>query len=668
MAIDNQVGQINETEKTFPGDRLGTFLWGMWFSWSEARRRQEDQWLKNTRQLKKKYESNILSNIKENRSSSYLGISTKKVFEAYAFEIDSFFPGSGIKHWSIDPTPIPESLNSDLQQRQEVLEINKLDTKNMSKMIEDQLVEAHYPNLFRSAVFDSVVLGTGILVSGEVGIVNKLDGQKIFPRIRYLSPFSWYPDPEAPDVESLSGQFERMVVNRRKFLSFSNKPGFDRERIEEIILQNPKGNHFKLHWEDDLDCIYNKNSIISDTIRYEVLRFVGHLNGMELEQQGFSVPQDMLVEEFRVEAWVSSNKTIFVDIQQDNEEELFKYRVFPHQKEANKIWGMGVPEMMTDTQDLLNAGVRRQQDDLANAGTVFEISEEDLTPASRKNAHEIYNGKIFFKQPGDLAFPVVRATKIPTMSGELSAFIEMIRKFIDDETNMPSTGSGFAPTGTSSAQRTAQGMSILKGQSDVIRNTPIKHIDDYLIIPLVKSLYQFNIKWFGENFIGGLDVKVKALGLKSLIAKEVQIPQLQNLLNNSNNPLDEKIVKRVNTYRGMVEGVGLNPSEVIRTEEEVAQLSQNPIQEELGLLALEKARLENKEIEARIKEIKAKGIKELSAVEHDQELLRQSGLKLKEDILENIRARKDNGKNGKKPTIATISKKKIRRDNLVTNN
>lgn len=666
MAIDNQVAQTNETNDTQAGDRLGTMLWGMWFSWSEARKRQEDQWLKNIRQFKKRYEATILNNIKENRSHSYLGITTKKVFEAYAFEIDSFFPGSGIKHWSIDPTPVPESMRMpEPQQQQEaaaLLEAIKTDTKNMSRLIADQLVEANYPNLFRSAVFDSTVLGTGILVSGEMNIVN---GQKILPRIRYLSPFDCYPDPEAPDVESMSGVFERMVVNRRKFVGFGNKGGFDRERIEEIVLQNPKGNHSKLHWEDDLDDIYNKNSIISDTIRYEILRFEGYLNGLELSQVGIPIPQEALVTEFRVEAWISSNKTIFIDIKPDSDEPFYKYRIFPHQKEANKIWGMGVPEMMSDSQDLLNAGIRRQQDDLANAGVIFEVSERDITAGSKKTINDIYNGKIIFKEPGDLAYPAVRATKIPTISAELGAFIEMIRKFIDDETNMPSSGSGFAPTGTSSAQRTASGLSILKGQSDVIRNTPIKHIDDYLVVPMIKSLYQFNLKWFGENFIGGLDVKVKALGLKSLIAKEVQIPQLQNLLNNSNNALDAKIVKRENTYKSMVESVGLNPDETVRTEEEVAQLPQDPVQQELDSLSIEKAKLENDEIEARIKEIEAKTVKEFSAVDHDEELLRQSGIKLKTDILANAR---NNGKDEKKATSATVSKKKIRRDNLVTNN
>lgn len=699
MPDNNQNGtstEIDNQSKT-QGDRLGTFLWSTWFSWSQARRRQEDQWLKNLRQFKSKYEAQISQNFKANKSKIYLGITNKKALESYSHEINIFFPGSGVKHWEITPTPVPEPVNpqvalasegqvvnqvaaQDITQGQappvnpekaaaeELKVVIKEDTNRMKKLIDDQLTEIDYPNLFRNAVLDSTVLGSGILASGEVDIVNTTDGERVFPKIRYLSPFDAYPDPDAPDVDSMSGFFERMIMNRRKFMALANKPGFDGDKIRTIVLENPRGNHVKQQWEHDLMHIYNRDDIIPNTMQYEVLRYKGYLNGLELSMAGFEgVTPENLTTEYAVEAYISSNRTIFHEIRLATDievgESFYPWRIFPHYKEANRIWGAGVPETIADSQEILNAATRRLIDDMATAGVIFEISVEHLTERAQKTVNDIYNGKIFLTTTGDLAFPVVRATKIPTLINELRSVIELFRKFIDDESNMPSSGSGFAPTGTASAQRTATGLSILKGQSDIIKNTPVKNIDDYLIVPLIKSLYQFNLKWFAESFEGGIDVKVRALGLKSLIAKEVQNAQLINLLNISNNPLDSKIVKRADVYRNATESMGLNPNENINSDEEIAANSSDPVKEESDRLVIEKLTLENEKIAKEIEKVEADTAKSLSAIEHDTEVLRQSGLKLELELIE-AKA----GLNGKAKDVDITEKEELRRDNLVTNN
>ena len=192
------------------------------------------------------------------------------------------------------------------------------------------------------------------------------------------------------------------------------------------------------------------------------------------------------------------------------------------------------------------------------------------------------------------------------MSAELMSVIAMFRRFVDDETNAPSQGSGFAPTGAASAARTESGLAILKGETDIVKNTPIKNIDDYLIVPMIKSLYDFNMKWYGHMFVGGLDTKVKALGSKSLLTKEIQNAQQINLLNVSNNDRDALIVKRAETYANVVESMGMNPEEHINTPEEIARLATNPQQEKLEALEDEKWVLENELISKESKEDEAK--------------------------------------------------------------
>lgn len=664
---DRDDSSPDDAEVQLQADLLGVFLSQKWAAWSAARKEKEDQWLKNIRQFRSIYEPAILNNLKSTKKSQvYLQISKKKVLESFSHQTNTFFPGSGVRHWSINATPVPEvdATVTSPEARAQLDEIIKQDTKKMSTKIEDQLVEANYPNLFRSAVLDSTIMGTGIIVSGEVGVK---DG-KVFPKIRHLNPFDSYPDPDASIVEAMSGHFERMVISRKEFGDLRNSPDFDAELIDMLIIQNPKGNHVKLMWEWEYDDAHNKTTDINiESIRFEVLRFDGYLNGIELKDAGFPVGDENLTLEYRSEVWISGNRVLKATFSIPEQGERLPYNIFPHLKDSNQLHGVGVPETMNDSQDMINAGARRLIDDLATSGTIFEISREHLTASSKKTANEIYNGKIYFTDNTDLAFPAVRMSKIPTMSNELMSVISMFRKFMDDETT-PGPGTGFTPTGTAGATRTASGLSILKGEADIVKNTPIKNIDDYLVVPLIKSLYQFNRKWFSEEFAGGLDVKVKALGSKSLQAKEVQNAQMANLLNIANNPTDASIVKRRETYSDMVESMGMNPDERIRTEEEVAMLSQNPQQEKLDSLAVEKLVLENEKIGKEINEIEAKTLKELSAVDHDKEALRQSGIKLEAEILAGISDRQKNqdGKNSNK--LSATNPDDIRRDGLKTNN
>lgn len=655
-AVESEQTQLGTTT-----DLLGTMLSNKWRAWSNARTEQEDQWLKNIRQFKSIYEPWINNSIGKEKSRIYLQITKKKVLESYAHQINTFFPGSGIKHWSIKSTPIPEiEDNINTPEAQEQLDdIIKENTKKMSKMIEDQLIEADYPSLFRSTVLDSTKMGTGIVASGEVDIVN----DKIVPKIRRINPFDGYPDPDAAVTKSMSGFFERMVISRKEFKDLSASPGFDVNKINEIILQNPKGNHVKLMWEHDRENTSNKkNELNIERIRFEVLKFDGYLNGIDFQEAGFEIPNDNLTIEYRVETWVSSNMVIKSEVSLPEPGERLPYNIFPHLKDEDQLNGMGFPETMDDSQDMINAGARRLIDDLATSGTVFEVASDQLTPAAKKTANEIYNGKIFFTDNQDLAFPVVKMSKIPTMSAELMSVIAMFRRFIDDETNAPSQGSGFAPTGAASAARTASGLSILKGEADIVKNTPIKNIDDYLVVPMIKSLYDFNMKWYGHMFAGGLDTKVKALGSKSLLTKEIQNAQMINLLNVSNNDRDAMIVKRAETYADVVEAMGQNPEERINTPEEIARLSKNPQQEKLEALEVEKLVLENELISKEINETEAKTLKELSAVRHDDEALRQSGVKLRAEIIAGIEDRKE------KKALSITTKNEVRRDGLKTNN
>jgi hypothetical protein len=223
----------------------------------------------------------------------------------------------------------------------------------------------------------------------------------------------------------------------------------------------------------------------------------------------------------------------------------------------------------------------------------------------------------------------------------------MVRNFIDDETNLPSLISGSAsPAGTPGAE-TASGMSMLLGAAQVVIKTVVKNIDDYLIKPLIQSYYNFNMEWSDDDEIKG-DMNVEPLGSAILVAKEVQTRNMTDFLGVTANEFDMPLVKRPNILRKIAKNMGLDEDDIKsdkQLREEAAK--PDPIKEKLNQLTIEKAELENAEIQGKIDVLASEERKNDAESKYKDEFLRQRRIKLAEDIKETRRTNRENADNPK---------------------
>jgi hypothetical protein len=91
---------------------------------------------------------------------------------------------------------------------------------------------------------------------------------------------------------------------------------------------------------------------------------------------------------------------------------------------------------------------------------------------------------------------------------------------------MPSFSHGI--TDVMSTGKTASGMSMLMGAAAQNIKAVVRNIDDYLLIPLGKALFAFNMQFnFDKDYIG--DVTVVAKGTESLMRNEVRSQKLMQL-------------------------------------------------------------------------------------------------------------------------------------------
>jgi hypothetical protein len=178
---------------------------------------------------------------------------------------------------------------------------------------------------------------------------------------------------------------------------------------------------------------------------------------------------------------------------------------------------------MLDTQLLMNGFMRLAVDNAAlSSNVVFEVNEDLLVPGQ---SMELFPGKIF-RRAGGPPGQAINVNKIDNVTQETLLLFDKARQLSDEATGMPSYAHGM--TGIQGTNRTAAGMSMLMGAASQNIKAVVRNIDDFLLSPLGKALFAFNMQFnFDKDFIG--DLSVHAKGTESLMRNEIRSQKLLQL-------------------------------------------------------------------------------------------------------------------------------------------
>ena len=100
---------------------------------------------------------------------------------AYARIVDLMFQ-SRDKHWSIEPTPVPES-QANNPDYESFMDEMKLRSELMTDEIEDQMIDLHYEDKVKSAILEGCIIGTGVVK----GIIPGIKIKETFRSITWLT-------------------------------------------------------------------------------------------------------------------------------------------------------------------------------------------------------------------------------------------------------------------------------------------------------------------------------------------------------------------------------------------------------------------------------------------------------------------------------------------------
>ena len=442
--------------------------------------------------------------------------------------------------------------------------------RRMEKVIHDQLLDNNAVNVLRHSIFESALLGTGI-VKGPLNY-NKTIHQwssgnteektyqpytKQIPKIEAVSCWDFFPDPAATSLNDCDYTIQRHKFTRSQLRDLENMPYFDSEQIQQCLEM---GGNYKTEYYEDIIQTYDKQNygegITSD--RYEVLEYWGTIDRSLASSLGVDISDKISeMEEFQVNVWICNGKVLRVVLNPFTPARI-PYCAFPYELNPYQLFGVGVPENMEDAQLLMNGHVRMAIDNLALAGNlVFDVDEASLVPGQNM---DIFPGKIFRRQSG-VTGTAINGLKFPNTAPENLQMYLQARQLADEETGIPSVMHG--QTGVTGTGRTAAGLSMIMGGASLSIKTVMKNLDDYMLKPLGEAFFQWNMQFNDKNpdIIGDLEIKPR--GVSSVMQKEVRSQRLTALLQTVANPMLAPFIKIPNLIRELAISQDIDPDSLV---------------------------------------------------------------------------------------------------------
>jgi hypothetical protein len=435
----------------------------------------------------------------------------------------------------------------------------EVSAKKMEKKIHDQLEESHAKKHLRAAAFEAALFGTGVM-KGPFAVDKEYpnwdeEGNyspmfKTIPQTTSVSIWNFYPDPDAATMEEAEYVVERHKMSRSQVRALKNRPYFRENAVDNALRL---GESYRKQWWEH---IMEDNSEEDRADRFEVLEFWGFVDREIIEDQGVDIPKDLEdAEQLSVNIWICNGQVIRL-VMNPFTPAYIPYYAAPYEMNPYSIFGVGIAENMDDTQTLMNGFMRMAVDNAALSGNLLiEVDETNLVPGQDLS---VYPGKVFRRQggaPGQAIF----GTKFPNVSNENMQMFDKARVLADESTGFPSFAHG--QTGVSGVGRTASGISMLMSAANGSIRNVVKNIDDYLLAPLGKAFFGFNMQFDFDKEIKG-DLEIKARGTESLMANEVRSQRLMQFMQVVSNPALAPFARMDYIVREIAKSMDLDPDKV----------------------------------------------------------------------------------------------------------
>jgi len=588
---DTPAGTVVEEKKVIKAE-LDTFAKIIQEKFAEARdyrRDHELHWQEAYDAYRAKYPSHInKANELANERGIFVNQTRRKVNSA-KIKIGTLLFEDGEVPFAITPSKRPRFFPPDIEvqeDRPDVLEDALLGrAKNMEDKIRDVLRKTSYNDEITHAIHEMCLYGTGctkgITLTRKnfpvynsvrtpedmVEIESQLE-EELVPAVKYISIWNVFPSPEASSSEDADYVIQRNFVSPIQLRAMASEgQGYIMEVVEEII----SGDEGRVHGYDESQHPKKFDETSARQIKnIEVLEFWGRLDGSDLEDY-LPIESGDIRQSMPVVVTVIGDKVI--KIQENPFDDTLPFHFCYWQKNPESCWGDGIYYAIRDVQAILNFSYAMMIEGKSlSAAPMTVIDPNSFEPGT--DTEQVYPGKQFRVKPGASVRDAFMPVQIPDVTNGLLQLVQQLEREADLDSGQTSIGYGdMSPAQT----KTATGMSILNSNAnrqtaDVVRSV------SKMITQNIQAIYRWLMVDSPDMEIKG-DYEAISTGYEQYIAKEVHNTQLINFLQTIGSlPQLQQYIKYEAFSRPLLRAFNLDPEEVMKTEEQVAQELQQQTQ------------------------------------------------------------------------------------------
>lgn len=595
----------------------------------EAKRPIASRMRQNLRQRQGIYEDAKLQAIRNQGGTEiYANITNQKCRAATAWLRDALLGDGKDKPWGVTPSPIPElppelemEAQAEAQQRvmqaymmgvplspeeapevarraleavrNEMRENARREALMTEDAIEDTLVNGGYREAFADVLDDLVTYPAAILKGPvmrqridltwgkdpETGGTVAIPEQKIVTEYERVSPFDLFPAPWSMDIED-GYLIQRHRLSRSTVASFIGLPGYNEEAVRAILRDHDNGGTSNwlgmgIRGEDTtVPVSQDPKTGLATTYRTEMidaLELWDNIPGRLLIEWGVpaeSIPDPDL--EYSANVWKIKEYIIKATLNHDPVGKK-PYSKTSYERVPGMFWGMGIPDLIKDPQDVANAALRALVNNMGmSSGPQVAVNIERLPEGAKLTALHPWKIWQMTADPLGSTAPAVEFFTVPSNAAELMGIFEQASNLADEFSGIPKYMTGEAKAG--GAARTASGLSMLIGNASKLIKSVTANVDR-LIESVIRKTHVHLITQMGQLNLAG-DIGIVVRGSESILMKDNMALRRSEFLQMTNNPVDLQITGiegRANVLKEQAKLLGMNPDEIAKDGEALRQ-------------------------------------------------------------------------------------------------
>lgn len=426
-----------------------------------------------------------------------------------------------------------QALKNAAMQEQQKMANNAADKMNV--VVKDRLQDADWLRQFGDFIYNFVVYPTAIIKTPSVSYKpwKRWNGSrmvvehKLVRGVENISPFDFYPAPNAQSVQDAEYVIEVRKCSRSELVSYYTAPGYDSDGVRQVLSEFPTGyleprEDGKDHNPEVQDGEYHIGLEDDAQGFYDCVGFYGSIRGELLEEFGVEVGNPDM--SYEAEIWTVDNIVIKAVLNPDITGQRPFYAA-SFEPIPGAFWGECPVTRLKDVQRVCTATIVAMVRNMGLASGVLGevesdrvIDDEDVNVIMPNTIREV-------KSVMGMQGRAYNFYTVPDISAHLLNVFERFLQYGYELIGIPRVAFGSTEN-IGTVGRTSGGVAMVLNQASKSVKFALRVLEENIIEPVVQSYIDYELMFSLDTTIKG-DIRVHARGVSGIVEKETQENKLQ---------------------------------------------------------------------------------------------------------------------------------------------